>query len=137
MAQENVLGAMFDEVGDIASRLELVRSLEHKEREAEMPLGSSSGYQVQQLHQRWACFECGDLSHFKRDHPRLLSGVPHQISRPMILEPTATPPAQPTRSGSSSGYQVQQLHQRWACFECGDLSHFKRDCPRLFSGVPQ
>ncbi|XP_070050203.1 uncharacterized protein [Nicotiana tomentosiformis] len=40
-------------------------------------------------------------------------------------------------TSSSSGYQEHQLRQRRGCFECGDLSHLKRDCLRLLSGVPQ
>ncbi|XP_070035552.1 uncharacterized protein [Nicotiana tomentosiformis] len=40
-------------------------------------------------------------------------------------------------TGSSSGYQGQQLRQRRGCFECGDVGHIKRDCPILLSGDPQ
>ncbi|XP_070051598.1 uncharacterized protein [Nicotiana tomentosiformis] len=40
MTQESVLGATFDEVVDIARRLEMVRSQEHEEREAKRPRGS-------------------------------------------------------------------------------------------------
>ncbi|XP_070039623.1 uncharacterized protein [Nicotiana tomentosiformis] len=40
MTRERVSGATFDEVVDIARHIEMVRSQEHKEREAKRPQGS-------------------------------------------------------------------------------------------------
>ncbi|XP_070035607.1 uncharacterized protein [Nicotiana tomentosiformis] len=48
----------------------------HHASSAQASTSNSLGYQEQQFRQRRGCFECGELGHFKRDYPRLLSGAP-------------------------------------------------------------
>ncbi|XP_070036771.1 uncharacterized protein [Nicotiana tomentosiformis] len=146
MTRESVSGARFDEVVDIARRLELFHSQEYEEREAKRPRGSGGFCGV----------SSGGQSHHSRGHPYR----PTQTSRPAHRGASVSHgsynahlgqssfsalPAQSSHhdssaqvsTGSSSSYQEQQFRQRRGYFECGDLSHLKRDCPRLLSGVPQ
>nr|XP_033514054.1 uncharacterized protein LOC117278698 [Nicotiana tomentosiformis] len=67
---------------------------------SQVSTGSSSGYQGQELRQIRGCFECGDLSHLKRNFLRLLRRVPQQSSQAMVLAPAATPYAHPSRGGA-------------------------------------
>ncbi|XP_070049089.1 uncharacterized protein [Nicotiana tomentosiformis] len=146
MTRENTLGIRFNEVIDIARRLELVRSQEHEEREAKMPrgLGGFSGV------------SSGGQSHHNRGRPYRPAQMAHPVHRGALVShgsysarsgqsSFSALPTQSSHHASSSqastgnflSYQEQQLRQRRGCFECGDLSHLKMDCPRLLSGVPQ
>ncbi|XP_070041347.1 uncharacterized protein [Nicotiana tomentosiformis] len=146
MTRENASSARFNEVVDIARRLELVRSWEREEREAKRPRDSGS----------FSGVYFGGRSHHSRGH----SFRPAQTACPVHHGASVSHgpysaysghssfsalPAQSSyhasspqvSTSSSSGYQEQQLRQRRGCFECGDLSRLKRDCPRLLSGVPR
>ncbi|XP_070039304.1 uncharacterized protein [Nicotiana tomentosiformis] len=53
-----------------------------------------------------------------------------------FLSASPTPGAFSGQSRRPGQSQFQQPHLPRACFECGDISHMVRDCPRLRRGAP-
>ncbi|XP_070046932.1 uncharacterized protein [Nicotiana tomentosiformis] len=136
MAREVAMGARFDEVANIARRLELVSRQEHEEREAKRP--HSSGV--------FGSASSGGQSYYSRGrssrpvqaarHVPRGSSVSHSSysARPSQSSFSALPEQRSYHasfaqgfSSSYSDYQGHQLHQMRGCFECGELSHLKRD----------
>ncbi|XP_070042623.1 uncharacterized protein [Nicotiana tomentosiformis] len=144
IARELATDAKFDRVVEIARRLEIVCRQEHEEREAKR-LHSSGGF---------SSATSGGQSHYSRVRssrpvqatrhiPRSslvshssYSAHPPQSSFCALPAPSSyCAPSAQVSTGSSLGYQGQQPVKR-GCYECGDLSHLKRDCPRLLRRVP-
>nr|XP_016433328.1 PREDICTED: uncharacterized protein LOC107759831 [Nicotiana tabacum] len=138
-------GVRFDEVVDIARSVELVRRQEREEREAKRPRSSggfssaSSGVQPYYSRDR-----SSRPIHTARHIPRgssvrhsSYSGRRAQSSFSVLTSQSSyhASSAQGS-SGNYSDHQGQQLSQRRVCFECGELSHLKKDCPRLLDRVP-
>ncbi|XP_070034699.1 uncharacterized protein [Nicotiana tomentosiformis] len=145
MTGEIASGARFDEMVDITRRLEQVHSQEREEREAKRPRGSGG----------FSGVSSGGQPHHSRGRPYR----PAQMARPVHRAALVSHGSYSARSGqssfsaipsqssyhassfqisigSSSGYQDQQPIRR-GCYECEDLSHLKRDCPKLLSRAPQ
>jgi len=80
----------------------LLAQSSHHDSSAQASAGHPSGYQEQQFLHRKGCFECGEFSHFKRECPRLLSGVSQQSSQPMESAPIVIPPTLPSRGGGQA-----------------------------------
>nr|XP_009781413.1 PREDICTED: uncharacterized protein LOC104230333 [Nicotiana sylvestris] len=113
MSRERLCSAAFDEVVDIAWQIEMVRGQECGEREAKKPQGSGSFSGVPSRGQ----------SYPDRGRPYMHARRLFQLI--MVC------------TGSSTGYQDLQFHQRRCCFDCEDFGHIKRDCPTLLSGASQ
>ncbi|XP_070046816.1 uncharacterized protein [Nicotiana tomentosiformis] len=120
MARELETDARFDQVVEIAKRLEQVRKLEREERKAKRPR-SSGGFNS----------ASSGVSHSSYNARPAQSS----FSAPPAHSSYRSPFAQAS-TGSSSVFQGQQPYMR-VCYECGDLIHLKRDCPILLSRVPQ
>ncbi|XP_070047162.1 uncharacterized protein [Nicotiana tomentosiformis] len=146
MTRERVCGATFDEVVDIARKIEMVRSQERGERDTKRPRGSGG----------FGGVPSRGKSYPSRGHPYR----PTQTTRPAHRGASASHssynahsgqssfsalPAQSSHhassaqasTGSSSGYPEQQFHHSRGCFECGYFGYIKRDCSRFLSGAPQ
>ena len=70
---------------------------------------------------RYGCNVCGDRTHADRDCPR--DKQPTQQDRQQFSREPADQYMQRNRSPTKSG-----------CFNCGDLGHFKVNCPKLQGG---
>ncbi|XP_070039460.1 uncharacterized protein [Nicotiana tomentosiformis] len=111
MTRETVSGATFDEVVDIARQIEMVRSQERGERQAKKPRGSGG-----------------------------FSGVPSGAQSSFhvpSIQGSSTPGSSSGYSGAGSSLQSPPPFIRRGCFECRDIGHIKRYCPRLTGGPAQ
>ncbi|XP_070039656.1 uncharacterized protein [Nicotiana tomentosiformis] len=150
MTRENVSGAMFDEVVDIARRLELVRSQEREEREAKRPRGSggfsgvSSGGQSH--HNRGCPYRPSQMAHpihhgasashgsySARLGQSSLSALPAQsLSHAPSVHSSSVPSPSSSYSGSRGLLQYLPPLSERGCFECREFGYVKRHCPRLW-----
>ncbi|XP_070053988.1 uncharacterized protein [Nicotiana tomentosiformis] len=111
--QRESVWCTFDKAVDIARQIEMVRSQERVEGEAKRPRGQEG-------------FSGAPSGHGQTS----FGALPAQSS-------SHAPSAQGSSvSGPSSGYcsargSLQSLVTGRGCFECGDLGHIKRYCPRL------
>ncbi|XP_070041040.1 uncharacterized protein [Nicotiana tomentosiformis] len=155
MTGERVSGATFDEVVDIARKIEMVCSQEREEREANRPRssGDPSGVHFggQSYHSRGRPYRPAQMacpahrgasssngSHNAHPGHSSLSALLAQSSSHAPLVWGSFEP------GSSSGYSgsrgsiqsLPPLSDR-CCYECGELGHIRRQCPRLLGGPIQ
>ncbi|XP_070036956.1 uncharacterized protein [Nicotiana tomentosiformis] len=128
MTLGNIAVAKFDEVVDSARWQEMVRIQEHEERESKRSHGPGNSGSVpsrgQSYHNRGRPYRparmarpahCGaSTSHGS------YSALPSQSSLSALLSQSSS------RAPSERG-----------CFECGELGHMKRYCPRLSGGPVQ
>ncbi|XP_070037161.1 uncharacterized protein [Nicotiana tomentosiformis] len=155
MTRERVSGATFDEVVDISWQIEMVRSQERGERKAKRPHGSGG----------FSGVPSGGQFHHDRGHPYKHAQTARPVHRSALSghgsynthQGQSSLSALPARSlshapsvqgssaqGSSSRYsgardslQSQPSFVGRGCFECGDMDHIKRYCPRLTGGPAQ
>ncbi|XP_070054425.1 uncharacterized protein [Nicotiana tomentosiformis] len=111
MTRERVSGGTFDEVVDIDRQIKMVHSQERGEREAKRPrgLGGFSG---------------------------VPSGAQSSSRAPSVHGSSVAGPSD-SYSTSRGLPQYSPPFARTGCFECGDLGHIKRHCPRLSEGPAQ
>ncbi|XP_070045348.1 uncharacterized protein [Nicotiana tomentosiformis] len=130
----------YQQVVDIARRLECMRGHKREDRGGQGPLGTrgfSGGHATDTAH------------HGRGSMSRLVhSALPASSGAPLISRSRVAHFAQPlssaplARDAFSGQYcrpgpsQSQQPHPPRACFECGNIRHMFRDCPRLWRGVP-
>ncbi|XP_070045099.1 uncharacterized protein [Nicotiana tomentosiformis] len=155
MTREIVTGVRFDEVADIATRLELVLSQERKEREAKRPRGlggfSNASSGGQSHHNRGRPYRSAQMTHTVHRSASSSHGsysarsgqlslsvlLTQSSSRALLVQGSSVP-------GSSSGYSGSQgpiqsllpLSGR-GFFECGELGNVRRYCPHLMGGPVQ
>ncbi|XP_070035293.1 uncharacterized protein [Nicotiana tomentosiformis] len=155
VAWERVSGATFEEVVDIARQIETICSQERVEREAKRPRPSGG----------FGGVPSGGLSYHSRSRPyrHAQEGRPvhrgassshgscgsHQGQSSLSALPAQSTPCAPSVQGSSvPGYSGSYSGSRdppqnlpafseRGCFECGNLGHIKRYCPRLTRGPVQ
>ncbi|XP_070017362.1 uncharacterized protein [Nicotiana sylvestris] len=118
VTQERVSGATFEEVIDIACKIELVHHREQEEREAKRPRGSGSfgsapsrgpftghsgarGSLQSPSPAPGSCYECEEFGNMRRQCPRLLEGPSQQRGQPSTSAPVTSPLAQANRVGAS------------------------------------
>ncbi|XP_070037023.1 uncharacterized protein [Nicotiana tomentosiformis] len=155
MTREIALGARFDKVVDIATRLEQVHSKEREEREVKRPRGS-------------VCFSgvsSKGQSHHSRGRPYRIAQIAHPVHHgasashvsysacPGQSSLNALPAQSSSRAPSVQGSSVPgptsiylssrgpiqyplQLSER-GYFECRYFGHVKRYCPHLLGGLVQ
>ncbi|XP_070051251.1 uncharacterized protein [Nicotiana tomentosiformis] len=144
MTLGNVAGAKFDEVVDSARRLEMVRTQEHGEREANRSCGPGNSSNVpfggRSYHNRGrpyrpAAHRGASASHGSysaRLSQSSLSKLPGQSSsRAPSVQGLFVPSYSGSYSGSRGPPQYLPPLSEKCCFECGDLGHMKRRCPHL------
>ncbi|XP_070040257.1 uncharacterized protein [Nicotiana tomentosiformis] len=146
MTREKVSGATFDEVVDIVRQIEMVRSQERVEREANR-LRSSSDFSSVPSGGQFYRGKGRSFRHAQATRPaRRDASASHgsysahsgQYSFSALQAQSSHHASSAQAStGNSLGYQEQQFRQRRGCFECRELGHFKRDCPMLLSGALQ
>ncbi|XP_070057324.1 uncharacterized protein [Nicotiana tomentosiformis] len=155
MTRENASGARFNEVVDIARRLELVLSSECEEREARRPrgLGGFSGVlsRGQSYHNKGHPYRPAQMA--RQVHRGASASHDSYSARPGQLSLSALPAQSSyyapsiqgsSAPGSSSGYSGSRgliqspppLTDR-GCYECGELGLVRRYCPRLLGGPVQ
>nr|XP_033517716.1 uncharacterized protein LOC117281986 [Nicotiana tomentosiformis] len=122
MTWEIALGAMFDEVVDIARWLEQVRSQEREEREAKRPHGLGGFNRV----------SFGGQSH----HNGGLPYRPAQMTRP-VHRVQGSSVTGPSSSYSGSRGLIQSPPPSRNCFECGELGHPTRCGAQEARGRPR
>ncbi|XP_070037274.1 uncharacterized protein [Nicotiana tomentosiformis] len=121
VTQERVSGATFDKVVDIAQQIEMVCREERGEREAKRPRGPGDFSGVP---------SGGDLSS--------LSALPAQSSsHAPLVQGSSAPGSSSEYSGARGSLQSPLSLAGKDCFECGDMGHIKRYCPRLMGGPAQ
>ncbi|XP_070039376.1 uncharacterized protein [Nicotiana tomentosiformis] len=153
--EESVSGATFDEVVDIARRLEMVLSQEREERDTKRTHGSGgfSGvpYGGQSYHSRGLPYRPTQMSHhvhrgasFSHGSYNARLGQSSLNSLPVQSSSCAPSAYGSSASGSSSSYSGSRaclsiFHHfpRGGCFECGELGHLKKFYPRLMGGPAQ
>ncbi|XP_070034992.1 uncharacterized protein [Nicotiana tomentosiformis] len=108
MTRERVSSASFHEVVDIAWQIKMVRSQEYGEREAKRPHG-------------WGGFN------------GVASGAQSSSRAPSAQGSSVLDPSD-SYSGSQGQPQYSPPFAGRGYFECGDLGHIKRNCPRLLGG---
>ncbi|XP_070032047.1 uncharacterized protein [Nicotiana tomentosiformis] len=152
MTREITLGLRFDEVVDIARRLEQVRSREHEEREAKRLPGSggfsSALFGGQSYHRRgrpcrpaqMACsVHRGALashgSYSSCPGQSSLSALPAQSSsRALLVQGSSVPVPSSSYFGAGRLVQSPPPLTDQSCFECREFGHMRRYCPRILGG---
>ncbi|XP_070041132.1 uncharacterized protein [Nicotiana tomentosiformis] len=155
MTVGNIASVKFDEVVDSARRLKMVRTQEREEREAKMSRGpgNSSGVPSggQSYHSRGRPYRPTHMSrparrgasaslgsYNARSSQSSLSALPAQSSsRAPSVQGASVPGSSDSYSGSRGPPQYFPPLFEKSCFECGDLGHMKRNCPRLSGGRTQ
>ncbi|XP_070032076.1 uncharacterized protein [Nicotiana tomentosiformis] len=153
--EENASGARFDEVVDIARRLELVFSQEREERESKKPRGSGgfSGVPfwgspttvgvILIYPLRWLVRFI--LVHYlatvhtvlaRGSHISVLSQA-QSSSRAPSVQSSSAPGFSIGYSGSRGLIQSPPPLKDRGYYECGELGHIRRDCPHLLGGLVQ
>ncbi|XP_070050833.1 uncharacterized protein [Nicotiana tomentosiformis] len=148
MTRERVFGAYFDEIVDIARQIEMVCSQERGERESKRPRGPGDFRSVPSGGQ----FYCGRGRPYRHAHTgrpvyRVASSSHdsysyHQGQSSLSALPAQSSSHAPSSQGSSASGSSSRYPGAWGslqspppfawrgCFECGDMGHIKRYCPR-------
>nr|XP_009776501.1 PREDICTED: putative protein TPRXL [Nicotiana sylvestris] len=127
MARERILSHIFEDAIDVARDIETDRRLEREEREAKRPRGSSSHSGAPSMGQ------------FQQSRGR--SYRPHQSARPKYHGPSSVqgssaPSAPASHSGARGSFQSHPPASR-GCYECGELGHVWKQCPRRTASSSQ
>ncbi|XP_070045526.1 uncharacterized protein [Nicotiana tomentosiformis] len=146
MTKERVSGATFDEVVDIARQIEVVRSQERGDREAKRPRGSGSFGGVpcggKFYHNRGRPVHCGaSSSHSSYSSHQSLSALstlptPSTLRAPSV-QGSYIPGLSSSYSGSRGSPQNLPPFFEMKCYECGELGHVRKYCPRHTQGLVQ
>ncbi|XP_070053548.1 uncharacterized protein [Nicotiana tomentosiformis] len=155
MTRETVSGATFDEVVDVARQIEMIRSQERGKREAKRPRGSgefsgvpSGGQFYRGSGRSYKHAQTGRSVHCGASSSHGLCSY-HQGQLSLSALPAQSSSHAPSVQGSSAlassnGYsgargslQSPPPFAGRDCFECGDMGHIKRYCPRLMGGPAQ
>ncbi|XP_070057869.1 uncharacterized protein [Nicotiana tomentosiformis] len=130
----------------------MVRSQERVEREAKWPRGSGgfsgvpSGGQFHHVRGRpyrhaqtaspvYRGASSGHGSYIKHQGQSSLSALPTQSSsHAPLVQGSSAPGSSSGYSGARGSLQSPSPFAGRGCFECGDMGHIKRYCPRLTGG---
>ncbi|XP_070057012.1 uncharacterized protein [Nicotiana tomentosiformis] len=155
MTREIALGARFDEVVDIATRLEQVCSQEREEREAKRPrgLGGFSGVSSGgQSHQSRGCpYRAAQMARpvyrgasaihdsytARPGHSSLSDFSAQSLSCNPSIQGSSLPGPSSSYSGSQGPIQYLSPLSERGCFECEEYGHVKKYCPHLLGGPVQ
>uniref|UniRef100_A0A1S4B006 CCHC-type domain-containing protein n=1 Tax=Nicotiana tabacum TaxID=4097 RepID=A0A1S4B006_TOBAC len=154
MAQERILSHTFEDAVDVARNIETDRRLEREEREAKRPRGSAShsgapsrGQFQQSRGRSYRPHQSARLEYCRpslgRGHEGFqqgqssLSALPAQSSSraPSVQGPSA-PSAPASHSGARGSFQSHPPSSR-GCYECGELGHVWKQCPRRTASSSQ
>ncbi|XP_070040818.1 uncharacterized protein [Nicotiana tomentosiformis] len=161
MTRERVSGATFDEVVSIARQIEMARSQEQVEREAKRPHGSGGFGGVppggQFYYGRGHPYRHAQMAHTVHHGASSVHSASsghgsystHQGQSSLSALPAQSSPHAPSVQGSSApsssrGYSGARDTLKSpppftgrGYFECGDMGHINRYCPRLTGGSTQ
>ncbi|XP_070039196.1 uncharacterized protein [Nicotiana tomentosiformis] len=155
MTLGNVAGSRFDEVVDSARWLEIVRTQEHEDREAKRPRGPGNSSDVpsggQPYHNRGHPYRPAQMArsahhgasvshgpYSDRQSQFSLGALPSQSSsRAPSVQGSSVPGSSGSYSGSRGPPQNLPPFFERDCYECGELGHVRKYCPRFSRGPVQ
>ncbi|XP_070040024.1 uncharacterized protein [Nicotiana tomentosiformis] len=155
MTRERVSGATFDEVVDIARKIEMVRSQEWVRgrpkglvdqvisavflQGGQFYRGRGRPYRHAQTGHPVHCGASSSHGSYSyHDGQSYLSALlPQSSSHAPLVQDSSAPGSSSRYSGARSSLQPSPSFTGRGCFECGDMGHIKRYCPRLTGGPAQ
>ncbi|XP_070054718.1 uncharacterized protein [Nicotiana tomentosiformis] len=154
-AGERVSGATFDEVVDIAWQIEMVRSLERGEKVAKRPRGlgdyndvpsrgqfyrsrvrSYRHAQTSRLVHSGASSNHGSYSSHQSQSYLSALPAPSTLCIPLV-QGSYVPGPSGSHSSSRGPPQNSPPFFEMECYECGELGHVRKYCPRRMQGAVQ